>query len=256
MHVHGAYSFTLPVAVQCAKKFNKKVVFSGHFHPFYALSRPLMGKMFFHLVTRRVLKDIDLVFTINDEDTAQMTKYHNNVVKLPHWSKFETPLQSIEKKKNMILFVGRLNDPAKGAEHLFHLPEGKYDIHLVSKEDFNLRRDMVKHEGVSDLELKQLYQQASLLVVPSRYEAFSYVSIEALSSNTPVVMSDRVRIADYLSDVEGVTVFNYHDYEGFVSAVENTIGKTVNTKEVENIFNPNRIKQIYKEAYLNIVNNV
>ena len=255
VHIHGAYSFTLRVAVKCAKKYGKPIAFSGHFHPFYALKRPFMGKLFFNCVTRNALKKIDLVFTINNEDTAQMSPYNQKVIKLPHWSKFEKGADKVKKVKNMILFVGRLTESNKGLEHLYHLPEGKFEIHLVGKGDVELRSDMIKHVNISDEELKALYQKASLLVVPSRYEAFSYVSIEALMCNTPVVMSDRVRIADHLDGISGYSVFKYHDFDGFVKAVESTIGKTVETNKVRATFDPIRIKKAYKEAYLSVVNN-
>lgn len=254
VHIHGVCSFTLCIAVKCARKYNKSIALSGHFHPFYALRRPLMGKLFFTCITRNVLKKVDLVFTINDEDTAQMSLYHRNVVKLPHWSKFEDSVGNEKKVSNMILFVGRLSESNKGLEHLYHLPEGKYEIHLVGKGNMELRNDMIKHENISDEELKSLYQKASLLVVPSRYEAFSYVSIEALMNNTPVVMSDRVRIADHLNGISGYSVFKYHDFDGFVKAVESTIGQSVDTEKVKATFDPIRIKQAYKEAYLNIAN--
>lgn len=253
VQVHGTYSFTLPMSVACARKFNKPVVLSGHFHPFYSLKRPLMGKLFFNLITRFVLKKVNLVFTINNEDTAQMSKYHKNVVKIPHWSKYTEKGTKEDKVGNMILFVGRLDESNKGIEHLFHLPENKYEIHCVGRGTVQLRKDMIKHTNISDEELAALYKKASLLVVPSRYEAFSYVTIEALMCNTPVVLSDRVRIADHLSGIEGYTVFKYHDYAAFVDAVENTIGKTVDTNKVMEAFEPNAIKKVYKEAYLNLI---
>lgn len=253
VHIHGAYSFTLPVAIRCARKFGKPIAFSGHFHPFYSLKRPLLGRIYFYLVTRNALKKVDVVFTINEEDTAQMRPFNQNIVKLPHWSKFEKAITKEKKVKNMILFIGRLNESNKGIDHLYHLPEGEYEIHLVGKGDVELRSDMIKHVNVSDEELKGLYQKTSLLVVPSRYEAFSYVSIEALMSNTPVVMSDRVRIADHLNGVKGYKVFKYQDYVGFVKAVKNTIGCTVDVDGVKKIFEPQRIKQVYKETYKKIV---
>ena len=253
VHVHGACSLTLPVAVNCAKRMGKPVVLSSHFHPFYSLRNPFLGKMFFLLITRHVLKKVKLLFTINNEDTSLMTKYHNNVVKLPHWSRFKDDNQNVVKKERMILFVGRLTDTNKGFEHLYHLPEGKYEIHCVGKGDITLRSDMIKHTNISEEELKKLYQEASLLVVPSRYEAFSYVTIEALMCNTPVVLSDRVRIADYLSGIKGYTVFKYQDYNAFTDAVEKTIGKSVETEKVARVFDPESIKQVYKKSYCSVV---
>lgn len=253
VHVHGACSFTLPIAVKCAKKMGKLVVLSGHLHPFYSLRNPFLGKLFFHLITRRVLKSVDLVYTINNEDTLLLSKYHDNVVKIPHWSKFKVDNNTIEKKTNMILFVGRLSDSNKGFEHLYHLPEGKYEIHCVGKGDIQLRSDMIKHTDISEDKLKRLYLESSLLVVPSRYEAFSYATIEALMCNTPVVLSDRVRIADYLSGISGYSVFTYQDYQGFEEAVSSTIGTVVERSKVEDTFNPEVIKEGYRKAYLSVL---
>lgn len=255
VHVHGACSFTLPIAVNCAKQLGKPVVLSTHLHPFYSLRNPFLGKLFFHIITRRVLKSVDLIFTINNEDTALIGKYYNNIVKTPHWSKFRNDNTSITKKGNMVLFVGRLTESNKGFEHLYHLPEGKYEIHCVGKGDIQLRSDMIKHTNISEEELKALYLQSSLLVVPSRYEAFSYVTIEALMCNTPVVLSDRVRIADYLTGIAGYSVFKYQDYKGFVEAVDRTIGLKVDTIKVSEVFNPSVIKDVYKKAYLSVENN-
>lgn len=253
VQVHGTFSFTLPVSVLCARKYKKKVVLSGHFHPFYSLKRPFMGKLFFNMVTRFVLKKVDLVFTINNEDTKQMSKYHSNVVKIPHWSKYTDKGAKDEKVKNMILFIGRLDESNKGIEHLFHLPENKYEIHCVGRGETQLRSDMIKHTNISDEELASLYKKAALLVVPSRYEAFSYVTIESLMSNTPVVLSDRVRIADHLIGIKGYSVFKYHDFDAFVNAVEETIGTEVDTQKVAEVFDPIIIKQKYKDSYFKLM---
>lgn len=253
IHVHGAYSFTLPVAVYCARKYKLPVVFSPHFHPFWSLRRPFMGWLFFHLITKFVLKRVDTVFTINNEDTGIIKKYHSHVVKLPHWSKFDVAPILTQKKKNMILFVGRLDESNKGFEHLYHLPEGKYEIHCVGKGEIINRSDIVKHQNISDLELRDLYREASLLVVPSRYEAFSYVALEALLCGTPIVVSDRVRIVDHLKDPTCYCVFNYQDYQSFESAVAKTIGNKVDVELVSKTFSSERISQLYRNEYLKFI---
>lgn len=250
IHIHGAYSFTLYVAVQCAWKYRLPIVFSPHFHPFWALKRPFMGRVFFQVITKRILKKVDTVFTINNEDTCIFTKYHKNVKRIPHWSRFSIPKEKPVKNPDMLLFVGRLNESNKGFEYLFYLPEGRYDIHCVGKGDVDLRPDMVKHTNISNEELSQLYKMSSLLVVPSRYEAFSYVTLEALSNYTPVVVSDRVRIVDYLRGEDGVTCFKYQDFEDFVVKVEETIGRNVNPNSILSHFLPSSIKKEYKAAYI------
>lgn len=252
VHVHGAYSFTLYVAVQCAKKYEIPIVFSPHFHPFWALKRPFMGRMFFYVITKRILKDVTTVYTINQEDTSIFKRYHRNVKRIPHWSRFEIPPHRPSKNPKMILFVGRLNETNKGFEHLYYLPEGQYEIHCVGKGDVELRSDMIKHTNISNSELVKLYQKASLLVVPSRYEAFSYVTLEALANYTPVVVSDRVRIFDYLQGEKGVGCFKYQNYESFVEKVRDTIGNEVDPVNILSHFLPEKIKEEYKTAYLSV----
>ena len=214
-----------------------------------------MGKIFFKLITKKVLRDISVVFTINNEDTFFFKKYHKSVIRIPHWAKYEIPSTPPTKNPKMVLFVGRLNESNKGFEHLYHLPIDKYEIHCVGKGDVFLRPDMKIHTNISDEELAALYQQSSLLVVPSRYEAFSYVTLEALANYTPVVLSDRVRIADYLNGFSGVSCFKFNDYDDFALKVENTIGKDVNPYDIIGTFSPQVIKEKYKSAYLEILSN-
>ncbi|MEG2946426.1 MAG: glycosyltransferase family 1 protein, partial [Bacteroidales bacterium] len=49
----------------------------------------------------------------------------------------------------------------------------------------------VRQIRVNDLELKQLYQQASLFVFPSLYEGFGLPILEAFSYDCPVLVSNR-----------------------------------------------------------------
>ena len=108
VHIHGAYSFTLPVAISCAIECRKVVVLSPHFHPFWSLRRPLIGKLFFNIVTKPALYKADCVFTINNEDTTIISRYAKEVVKIPHWSKYLVDTTNdVKKNPKMVLFVGR-----------------------------------------------------------------------------------------------------------------------------------------------------
>ncbi len=48
--------------------------------------------------------------------------------------------------------------------------------------------------------------RASLVVVPSRFESFSFVAAEALDRGTPIIVSDGVGIAEHVSGLERVPV--------------------------------------------------
>ena len=252
IHINGYTDMGTVQAFILARMLKKKIVYTAHWHPFPMLSHPWGGRVFFNLFLRPLVsKFSDVTICINDEDTSYFSRFCKNVVKIPHWFKPRLRFKKLPKKENMILFVGRINDHVKGIYHLFALPEGKYDIHRVGYGDFpNKRKDMTHHVNISDEELAGLYSQASLLVIPSVYEAFSYVALEAFSYGTPVVMSERVRIADYLKGVKGYSIFRYGDMVDFVAKVENTIGASVDTDTIVSIFDCQRIKKLYKDVYL------
>ena len=257
IHINGFASFSVVQCFWYAMKAKKKIVYTAHWHPFEYLNHPLRAKVFFSIFLKPLVKrHANVVVTINNEDTAFFKSFHPNVIQIPHWIEESKPAfeGDVEKDPRMILFVGRFNDPNKGAEHLFKLPEGQYDIHCVGPCNGGLRSDMTSHVNISDEELNILYQRASLLVVPSRYEAFSYVALEALSYGIPVLLSDRVRIADYLGGVEGVGLFPYRNFDEFVNKVKNMIGKEIDKCKVMNLFSEGSVKHRYSKLFSELCN--
>ena len=248
IHIHGFATLDIIQVFIIAILLRKKVVYSPHFHPFKYLQHPFLGKLYFYLCLRFFLKYASSIITITSIDTEFFVRYNKVVYKIPH--QYTPSLNEnivIEKKKNMILFVGR-NETNKGLFHLKRL-SSKYEIHLVTGKGVFDRDDYIIHTNISNEELNLLYKQASLVVIPSRYEAFSYVALEAFANGTPVVMSNTVMIADYLKGISGYSTFDYGDENGFLKAVDRTIGISVERDKILSIFSPEKIKQLYKEVY-------
>ncbi|MBO4659512.1 MAG: glycosyltransferase family 4 protein [Prevotella sp.] len=251
VHVNGYTAFNVFQSLVMARLLRKRVVYTAHWHPFRMLRRPALGKVFFYVLIRPFLGFADRIVTINSEDTAFFSFAKDRVRRIPHWNRFKADVlpAPVEKDKRMILFIGRFNAFNKGFDYLYHLPEGEYDIHCVGKGEVEVRSDMTIHTNIPDEELRALYARASLVVIPSMYEAFSYVTLEALAMNTPVLMSDRVRIADYLGDCQGAEVFAYGDFDAFVRKVATHIGSPVDREKVLEIFSPENIRKKYAEVY-------
>ena len=251
VHINGYTSFNVFQSFLIASLLKKKIVYTPHWHPYTTLRRPLFGKISFMVFIRPFLKRVKAIITLNMDDTAYFASMGDKVHRIPHWNRFHVSkeLLSIPKQDNMILFIGRFNAGNKGFDYLFHLPEGKYDIHCVGRGTVAKRSDMTLHTGIPTEELMQLYAKASLVVIPSKYEAFSYVALEALSMNTPVLMSDRVRIADYVKDYRGVDIFRYGDYNAFVSHVASHIGTQVDREGILSVFSPDTIREQYAHLY-------
>lgn len=247
VHVHGFASITVWQALNISSNLHKKVIWTPHFHPFFTLERPLLGFLFYHILLRPLLSRVSTVVCINNEDKKFFSRYYGHTIMLPNWLSVDLPVpQVIAKKKNMILFVGR-NDSNKSPYYLLNLPRGKYEIHCVTDNSKGLRDDFIIHQKISDKELAELYSYAALLVAPSRYEAFSYVVLEALNYSTPVLISDRVRIIDHLEGISGITVFNYGNKKDFVDKIDNAMSQVVDVESVRNIFSE-------KKAFVKLLN--
>jgi len=255
VHVNGYASFTVFQSLFYAARYKKHIVYTAHWHPFEFLTHPQRAMLFFNILIKPLVKRyVDAVICLNKQDEAFFSALHKRIVRIPHWCdmKIDESAKQTTKDPNMIMFVGRVNEENKGIEHLYELPEGKYNIHIVGAGERVWRSDMTHHCNVSSEELGELYSKASLVVVPSKYEAFSYAALEALIHGTPVLLSDRVRIVDYVKGVKGIDVFEYHNFEEFNKKVDLSIGIDVDTKKIIHIFSIDIIRKQYKELLVSL----
>lgn len=248
VHVHGFATISTSQALSVAIKSGVKVIYTAHYHPFNTLNRPLLGKLFFDVYLKRNLSKIDTIIAINNEDKQFFERYNQNVVRIPNW---QTGIVNIdaEKHNNMILSVGR-NDSNKALYHLNHINFEKYDVHCVTGCRGKLDSRITIHSNISDEKLSELYAQASLLIAPSRYEAFSYVVLEALERGTPALVSRNVRIADYFVDVDYLKSFDFDDYRQMNELIDQIIGRKVDKNFVDSQFSPAVIKNTLKQLYI------
>jgi len=254
IHVNGYTTRILKQLHGICRELNIKIAYTPHWHPFNTMSLGWMKKFYFKIFIVPYLKNVGGIVSINLEEEKFLKKFSKKVKRIPHWYNGSDPNKfNVERIKNQICFVGRLNDSNKGIEHLLKLPENKYRICCIGKGDIpDKRDDMIQYTDVSEEELTKIYKESSLLVVPSRYEAFSYVTMEALCCGTPVVISERVRVKDFLGNDENVAVFSYGNYKDFIMKVEATIGKTVNPQKYLNFFAKDRAIESYEKFYRSI----
>jgi len=118
----------------------------------------------------------------------------------------ETPTLDIPGDSPVVFFIGRLV-PEKGLWHLIRsfalvsrrLPEARLVIggrgpqrplldELVA--ELGLEERVVFTGFIRDKERNYLYNRADVAVFPSLYEPFGIVALEAMATNTPVVVSD------------------------------------------------------------------
>lgn len=252
-HVHG-FMTLLPWQILNLKKNKKlgaKIVYSPHFHPFYTLRHPKISKIFFVLFSKYVLKNVDKIIASNSEDNVLFLKYNKNCYQIPHWINISEKFfqeKSIEKKnKPQILFVGR-NDDNKNLKQLYVLPKDKYNVVCVTNIKPE-RDDFVFKTNLSYSELIDEYIKSDLLVVSSKYESFSLVALESLCCSTPVLLSDRVRIIDYIKESSGVNVYEFNNDADFLEKVESSVSQCVDFSFVKEFFSTEKAMSRYSKVF-------
>ncbi|MEM0449173.1 MAG: glycosyltransferase family 4 protein [Methanomassiliicoccales archaeon] len=120
------------------------------------------------------------------------------------------------------IFVGRA-DPSKGFDVVRQIAKSRKDIKIlcvtgsrVEKED---REKMIVFQKVPNEEMPKYYSSADFLLFPSRYESSSYITIEALACDLPVVAYRTGVFEDMDNDKVGVIVERV-DYETFMRAID------------------------------------
>ena len=186
----------------------------------------------------------------------------NRIKYIPNPLSFE--IEEDLKKEKIILFVGRITKE-KGVDILIKSWEKIYkkynDWKLVivgdgkdKKEFICLSKNIAKNQisflpATNNVEI--FYKRASILVLPSLFEGFGMVIVEAMSKGVCVISSNTVGGKKLISNNENGILFPIGDVESLSSSIEKIINddilrKKLVIKSYEQI-KEYRINKVYKE---------
>jgi glycosyltransferase involved in cell wall biosynthesis len=150
------------------------------------------------------------------------------------------PDDRVEKRENELLCVGRSTDPNKGIKTLIQAlarlsPQTRLTLVDDDSPD-NQVLEWAREVGVADRlrltgrvatrELVRLYRQATLVVVPSRYEGFGLPAVEAMACATPVVATRAGALTEVLQLTHGGILAERDDPDSIAQAVRTLLGNS------------------------------
>ncbi len=102
--------------------------------------------------------------------------------------------------KSRIAFIGQETDQKGFYDFLdisANLPPEKYEFHTYGYVPSTDYKGIIQHGRYTSAQIDNIYKNIDILVVPSRWnETLGFVTLEALSRNTPVVVSSHVGSKD------------------------------------------------------------
>ena len=227
IHIHGFSSFFVQQALSIAGNFSARVIYTPHYHPFKYHRRPLAAYLFFHLFLKRTLRNVDCLVALSKREKNFFVQYvdEEKIKIIPNG--IDVPFQISPKRRpaeTRVLFVGR-DDENKRLDFLLQNREEfkKMGIHcdvVTDRIPFASDDIFTFYKDLDETALQKLYRKAFAVVIPSKYEAFSIVGLEALAYGTPILISDRVQLKEYLTPEIFAEVFHYDDKEDFLKKLE------------------------------------
>lgn len=155
-------------------------------------------------------------------------------------------LSKYYKEKLFILFVGGTRK-VKGLEFLFESIKGlsekitllivgkEGDQHeiLISKYEDLIKEGYVKFLGkIPQNELIALYQLDYIFVLPSFYEPFGLVPLEAMAKGKPIIVSDRVGASSIITNMKDGMIVPFGDVKSLTKAINLLIKNPIKRKQI------------------------
>jgi glycosyltransferase involved in cell wall biosynthesis len=284
IHIHGWWNLTTILSVfLCYLKGVTPVLSTrGMLSIFSFGNRQSLFKKIFHITVGKFLLSKTVLHATSQKEVEECLKI------IPHWKYFYAPnfidfpikkdcrLKKIDDFKLNIIFLSRIH-PVKGLDFLFEALSKiafPWSLLLVGKGDnsyVNILKEQAQRLGISlsiiwkewadSNEKYDLLEAADLMVLTSHTENFANTILESLSMGTPVLVSNRVGLCDYVEK---------NDFGWVVDLDSNAISKALQQafrqkekrerirheapEKIRQDFAPKKIVQQYITMYQKIIN--
>ncbi|MGG0307053.1 glycosyltransferase [Priestia megaterium] len=218
IHVHSSFAgLFVRVPYLFFSKKNLKIIYCSHGWSFN-MNTSLVKKKVYGLVERLLLKVTDKIINISgyENNTAIQYKIKSNKmitiengIREANYSKYFKAVE-VDKNKINLLFVGR-NDYAKGLDSLINLLDNYELNHVVLYiiGDYTLTDNIKNSRAASQVKplgwvnndlIDNYYQLCDAVIVPSRWEAFGLVAIEAMRNTKAVIATNKGNLPNIVLD--------------------------------------------------------
>ncbi len=259
-HSHRYYQIFAAAAAKRKRgrrngQYQMPLVVTPHFHPAANKESPVSKFLMAvddAMFSRSIYRMVDRILVVTDGEKKYINKFAPlkkcvtvpNGLDISEWTPIPNgaPFRKryrLSDDDQIVLYTGRLADN-KGLEHLI---DASYDIIMQHKrvkfvivgEDWGVLKMLKKKIWAKNLDdyfvftghiedydlFKSAYAAANVFVLPSEWEAFGIVLLEAMACGTPIVASDVGGIPHVISGV-GRT-FKYGDAQGLAAAITNVL---------------------------------
>ena len=239
IHLHGTFAGFF-VRIYYALSYKRPVIIYCSHGWSFLMDVGIVKKKFYLLIERLLVYKTDVIINISNFDYDQSLK-----LGLPNDKsiKITNSINSIINKRNSgiikyfknkvnFLFVGRL-DKQKGFDKLYkYFSNNKdYVLHVVgdfvnskSKKYPNLD-NIISYGWIDACDIHNCYIDSDVVIIPSRWEGFGLVAIEAMKYSKPLIVSNRGALPEIVQNGINGFIFNFDNFNFSLSEKINCLNK-------------------------------
>lgn len=228
IHIHGTFAGFFLRTLLLFKKQRPAVIYCSHGWAFLMDTAPWKKKLFGWIEKMLSVRTTDAIINISNYEYKYALKYGipakksvivYNGVSNPA-SEAEAPLPIKEDEINL-LYIGRF-DRQKGFDLLLDVfnrhPFPSVKLYLVGDtvlktQEYHYPDNTVKIGWVKNSEIDRYVKACDAVVVPSRWEGFGIVAIEALRNGKPVIASNRGALPEIIQHGVNGYIFDFERRE-------------------------------------------
>lgn len=191
----------------------------------------------------------------------------NQIYVKPNYSNFEHEVVPFEKRKNQVLYAGRLYSP-KGIEYLLEAWKyvDKYELLVFGAGPLREWCDkFIKDNEITNIkmmgaipnnELADYVAESKAQILPTQwFEGFPMVLVEAFACGTPVLGSDIGNVNDIIKEGINGLHFKHEDPKDIARAVNSIFDMVDSTKKVsDDLYSPEANYQELIKIYQDCIN--
>lgn len=226
IHIHSTWAGVYARTLYLFKKKKAKIIYSPHGWSFLIDTSPVKKKIYF-LIESMLSHITDVIINISKYEQEQATKLgmspkkmtmiYNGVEEAAHSpNKKNKTGMLMDKTKINLLFVGRI-DRQKGLDlflnvysrlalnhiHLYVIGKG-----ILEKKESTSNQSTTYLGWIDNKEIDKYYQECDAVIIPSRWEGFGLVAIEAMRNRKPVIASNRGALPELIVDGKNGYIFD------------------------------------------------
>ncbi|WP_337957998.1 glycosyltransferase [Guptibacillus sedimenti] len=265
VHVHSTFAGIFVRIPFFMKKSKPKIIYCSHGWSFL-MDVSKKSKIAYSIVERALARKTDLIVNISKNEQNKSLQYKLPINKSiviyngisEKVSKNAVSLEiSIDPHKINVLFVGRF-DKQKGLDILIDFfnkyPNKKISLYLIGdgvldNQHLDIPENVINIGWVDNYKLDSYYQMFDAIIMPSRWEGFGLVAVEAMKNKKPVIVSNIGALPELVKEEVNGYVFDLDNYER-LNEIFNSMNKEALTRLGENGY------RIYKDNFTSeIMNN-